>query len=186
MNVSNMTTKLITQFRALSLAAIALSISGCVGLPDGVKPVDNFQLDRYLGKWYEIARLDHKFERGLSRVTATYEENSDGSVRVINRGYSEKTGEWNQAEGKAKFVGDKNTGHLKVSFFGPFYGSYAVFELDADYQYAFIAGNSTKYLWLLSRTPTVDDAVYESFVEQAGKLGFNVDGLIRVDQSEVE
>ena len=185
MNVSHLTVQIRKRI-TLTLLPVLVVLSSCAGLPDGVTPVTNFQIDRYLGQWYEIARLDHKFERGLSRVTATYEENSNGTVRVLNKGYSEKTGEWQEAEGKAKFVGDSNTGHLKVSFFGPFYGSYAVFELDADYQYAFIAGNSTKYLWLLSRTPTVDDAVYESFVEQAGTLGFDVDGLIRVDQSEVE
>jgi len=157
-------------------------ISGCTGLPKNVEPVTGFDADRYLGTWYEIARLDHRFERGLSNVTATYSTRKDGGLVVKNRGYSEKKGEWKEALGKAYFVGDKTTGHLKVSFFGPFYGSYAVFELDKDnYQHAFVSGNTTKYLWLLSRTPQVSDELLEAFKTRANSLGFDDTKLIMVN-----
>lgn len=157
-------------------------LSACTGIPEGVKPVDNFELQRYLGKWYEIARLDHSFERGLSRVTAEYSLLEDGGVRVINRGYAAKNGEWEQAEGKAYFVGSPTVGHLKVSFFGPFYGSYVIFELDKDYDYAMVSGPSRSYLWLLSRKPVVDEALKQRFIQRASMLGFAVDQLIWVDQ----
>ena len=158
-------------------------LSACTGLPKGVKPINDFELSRYLGKWYEIARLDHSFERGLDKVSAEYSLRDDGGVRVINWGYSEKKQEWKKAEGKAYFVGAENEGHLKVSFFGPFYGSYAIFELDKeDYQYAFIAGNNTSYLWLLAKTPTVNEKVLTRFINKSKQLGFNTDALILVNQ----
>jgi len=157
-------------------------ISGCTGLPKNVVPVTEFDADRYLGTWYEIARLDHRFERGLSNVTATYSTREDGGLVVENRGFSTRKGEWKNATGKAYFVGDKTTGHLKVSFFGPFYGSYAVFELDKDdYQHAFVSGNTTKYLWLLSRTPQVSDQLLENFKTRAENLGFDISKLIMVN-----
>jgi len=161
----------------------SLMLTACVGTPERVQPVEGFELDRYLGKWYEIARLDHPFERGLSRITAEYSLRDDGGVRVVNRGFSKKTGEWDEAEGRAYFVERETLGHLKVSFFGPFYGSYIVFELDKDdYQYAFISGPKTSYLWLLARTPTVPDTVLQHFIERASALGFDTDGLIFVEQ----
>lgn len=156
--------------------------SGCTGIPQGVKPVQDFELERYLGQWYEIARLDHSFERGLSQVTAQYSMEPDGSVRVINRGYDAQEG-WKSAEGKAKFVGPQDEGHLKVSFFGPFYGSYIVFELDPDYQFAFVSGNTTSYLWLLSRTPVISESLRGAFIARAAELGFDVDQLIFVEQA---
>ncbi|MFV8440260.1 lipocalin family protein, partial [Vibrio owensii] len=149
-----------------------------------VEPVNNFELQPYLGKRYEIARLDHSFERGLSNVTAEYELREDGGVTVINRGYSEEDKEWTQADGKAYFVDGENTGHLKVSFFGPFYSSYIVFELDENYDYAFISGFNHDYLWLLSRTPTVDKATVEHFKQVAKEKGFALDELILVDQTK--
>ncbi len=169
--------------RLLILPALLLGLmlSGCQSMPEGVEPVDNFDLDRYLGKWYEIARLDHRFERGLSEVTAEYSLRPDGQVKVLNSGYSASAGERKQAEGRAKFAGERDQGYLKVSFFGPFFGSYVVFELDPDYRYAFIAGNTTDYLWLLAREPVVDAAVRERFIQRAGELGFNVDELIWVE-----
>lgn len=164
------------------LLAALLCLGACTGLPENVQPVQNFDLDRYYGKWYEIARLDHRFERGLEQVSAQYSAGEDGSVRVLNRGYSAEDG-WQSAEGKALFVGPSNEGYLKVSFFGPFYGSYVIFELDQEnYQYAFVAGNSTSYLWLLARTPTVSAELQERFVQRASALGFPVDELIFVDQ----
>jgi apolipoprotein D and lipocalin family protein len=152
-----------------------------MGMPNGVKPVKNFELDRYLGTWYEIARLDHSFERGLSNVTAQYSLRDGGGVQVINRGYSAEKGEWEEAEGKAFFVGEEVQGYLKVSFFGPFYGSYVVFELDREnYDYAFVSGPDLSYLWLLARTPEISDETMQAFEEQARSLGFNLDGMILV------
>ena len=114
------------------LILLILFASGCTTVPDGIQPVHSFELDRYLGKWYEIARLDHSFERGLSKVTAEYSLRQDGGVRVINSGFSAADQEWREAEGKAYFVATEDQGHLKVSFFGPFYGSYVIFELDRE------------------------------------------------------
>ncbi|MGF1687823.1 lipocalin family protein [Photobacterium japonica] len=162
-----------------------LWLTGCTGMPDTVTPVSNFELNRYLGKWYEIARLDHSFERGLTQVTAEYSLRDDGGVRVINRGFSAEENAWQQAEGKAYFVNGADEGYLKVSFFGPFYGAYVVFELDHEgYQYAFVSGPSTEYLWLLARTPTVDPTVMEKFVSMAKARGFDTDALIVVKQGE--
>jgi apolipoprotein D and lipocalin family protein len=171
----------------LQLMLLPVLLSACVGMPEGVKPVNNFELDRYLGKWYEIARLDHSFERGMQQVTAEYSLREDGGVRVLNRGYLEKKDQWKESEGKAYFVEDAKTGYLKVSFFGPFYGSYIVFGLEqADYSYTFVSGPDTSYLWLLSREPEVDDEVMEQFREQATTLGFNLDELILVEHSSVD
>ena len=158
---------------------ILCSLPGCSSAPAGITPVSGFELQRYLGTWHEIARLDHSFERGLEQVTAEYSLRQDGGVRVINRGYSPTNGEWKEAEGRAYFVDDPDTGHLKVSFFGPFYGAYVIFELDkTDYQYAFVAGPNTSYLWLLSRSPDVDEALLQRFVARAKALGFDTAGLI--------
>lgn len=158
-----------------------LLLSGCLSVPDGVAPVQTFELDRYLGRWYEVARLDHSFERGLEAVTADYSLRDDGGIRVINSGRDIDSGEIQQAEGKAYFVQDSTIGHLKVSFFGPFYGYYVIFELDQiDYQFAFVAGNSTDYLWLLARTPEVSQDLISQFEESALELGFDIDKLIFV------
>ncbi|MGD2141378.1 MAG: lipocalin family protein [Burkholderiales bacterium] len=163
---------------------LLLGFAGCTGVPEGITPVQNFELNRYLGKWYEIARLDHSFERGLERVTAEYSLREDGGVRVINRGYSPEDNEWRDIEGKAYFVGAPSVGHLKVSFFGPFYSSYVVFDLDPEYTYAFVSGNSTSYLWLLSRTPKVSDQLLGRFTTWAGELGFDTEKLVYVSHEQ--
>jgi apolipoprotein D and lipocalin family protein len=168
--------------RAILISLLSALLGGCLGMPDGVEPVRGLDPDRYLGRWYEIARLDHSFERGLSRVTADYSLRDDSGVRVINRGYSAADDEWKEAEGRAYFVGERDEGYLKVSFFGPFYGSYVIFELDKeDYQYAFISGYTTSYLWLLARTPTISQTVRDRFVARAQALGFDTDELIFVE-----
>ena len=157
---------------------------GCVGMPAGVTPVQDFEVERYLGRWYEIARLDHSFERGLEQVSAEYVLEPDGSIKVINRGYSPEQNIWKEAVGRARFVNDVSEAHLKVSFFGPFYSSYVVFELDKDdYQYAFVSGYKTDYLWLLARTPDLDEALKEKFTARAEELGFAADKLIWVTQA---
>jgi apolipoprotein D and lipocalin family protein len=168
--------------RIIFTLIVSLFLAGCVRLPEGIQPVEDFELNRYLGTWYEIARLDHFFERGLDNVTAEYTLREDGGVKVINRGFSTSDKEWNEAEGKAFFVEETNKGFLEVSFFGPFYGSYVVFELDKEnYQHAFVAGPNKSYLWLLSRTPNVSKALRERFVTRAKALGFKTDELIFVE-----
>lgn len=159
-------------------------LSACTGVPQGIEPVTGFDKDRYLGTWYEIARLDHSFEEGLSRVSAEYSLSEDGSIQVINRGYSAEDGEWQEAEGRAVFVEDENTGHLKVSFFGPFYASYVIFDLDKDdYSRVYVTGYNRDYLWFLSRTREVSEQAMEHFRARVKAEGFDPQELIVVDQS---
>lgn len=171
--------------RGLAIGLILMvAIAGCTSVPDGVKPVENFEVERYLGSWYEIARFDHSFERGLSKITANYTKREDGGIRVLNRGYNEEEGEWSEAEGKAYFVEDAQTGHLKVSFFGPFYASYVVASLDKeDYSYSLVTGPDRTYLWILSRTPTLPQVVLDQLIARAKSLGFDTSKLIWVDHS---
>jgi len=164
---------------------LAFGLAGCLGVPKGAEPVQGFEIDRYLGTWYEIARLDHSFERGLSNVTAQYSLLDNGGVRVINRGYENAKGKWDEADGKAYFVDDPTVGMLKVSFFGPFYGAYNVIALDQkDYRWSLVAGPDTDYLWILSRSPQLDEDVYDELVAIAASLGFDTGALIVVDQSK--
>ena len=170
----------------LAVIALLFVMTGCTGVPKGIEPVTGFDQQRYLGTWYEIARLDHSFEEGLSQVTAEYSLNNDGSIKVVNRGYNAEAGEWKEAEGRAVFVGDSNVGHLKVSFFGPFYASYVVFELDDQYTTAYITGYDRDYLWLMSRTPEVSDEVLDAFKERAEAEGFELEELIMVEQASTQ
>ncbi|MEO1245173.1 MAG: lipocalin family protein [Pseudomonadota bacterium] len=164
------------------LLAASLLLTACTGIPKGIEAVDDFELEPYLGTWYEIARLDHRFERGLSNVTATYSLRDDGGVNVVNRGYRTDKGEWDSAEGKAYFVGDNNVGRLKVSFFGPFYGAYNIFELDREnYRYAVVAGPNRSYLWILARDPSLPDTVLDRLIGRAAELGFATEELILVE-----
>ena len=154
-------------------------LAACSGQPKGTTVVTDFELERYLGTWYEIARLDHRFERGLTDVTANYTLQEDGGVRVINTGFSTKTNEWDEAIGKAYFVDSPDVGKLKVSFFGPFYGGYNILELDSEgYEYALVAGPNRSYLWILARSPDISDGIVQSLVEKARSLEFPVDELI--------
>ena len=164
------------------LACITVLLSGCTGVPEGVEPVRGFELQRYLGTWYEIARLDHRFERGLERITATYELREDGGLKVMNSGYAVDGGERREAIGKAYFTAAPDVGQLKVSFFGPFYGGYNVIELDKEgYEYSMVAGPDRSYLWILSRSPDLDDAVLNRLIAKAAELGFPIGELIMVD-----
>jgi apolipoprotein D and lipocalin family protein len=167
------------------LVAGLIGLAGCTSLPEDIEPVTGFNSERYLGTWYEIARLDHSFERGLSNVRAEYNRNDDGSIEVINRGYNVEKGKWEEADGRAVFVEDESTGHLKVSFFGPFYASYVVFELDKEeYSYAYVTGYNRDYLWFLSRSPEVSEEEIEVFKDRARAEGFDLDELILVEQDK--
>ena len=164
------------------ITGLILFLTGCVIAPDHVKPVNNFKLEKYLGKWYEMARLDHSFERGLSSVMADYTLGEDGGVRVINRGYSEKYKKWKEAEGKAYFVKRTDQGFLKVSFFGPFYASYVVFDLDHEnYQYSLVSGPNKSYFWILSRSPEIKKDLRDALIAKAAASGFDVSKLIFVE-----
>lgn len=168
------------------LCILLTALPGCTGKPDGVTPVTPFALERYLGQWHEIARLDHRFERGLTDVTANYSLRDDGGVKVINRGFSAEDNAWEQAEGKAYFVGDSNTGALKVSFFGPFYGSYNVARLSDDYSMALVIGPSLDYAWLLSRSKTPAQTQCDAFMQTATDLGIKPESWIWLQQCGTE
>lgn len=168
---------------AILTLLITLSLTACSTMPpEGVRPVTSFDINRYLGQWYEIARLDHSFERGMSDVNATYALQDDGSVKVINRGYDTRRQAWKEAIGRALFIGDKDTGSLKVSFFGPFYGGYHVIALDQQhYRWSLVAGPDRDYLWILARDTTLAADVRQQLITQAQALGFATDKLIWVD-----
>jgi len=154
-------------------------LTSCTGIPEGVTAIDGFEVNRYLGTWYEIARLDHRFERGLENISATYSLRDDGGIDVLNKGWDIKAGEWTEAQGKAYFVEQPDQGRLKVSFFGPFYGGYNIIELDKkDYSYSMIAGPDRSYLWILSRTKQLPEATLKALIERAKTLGFATDQLI--------
>ncbi|WP_199671225.1 lipocalin family protein [Salinibius halmophilus] len=171
--------------RLMSFIAVvsAFWLSGCVSIPEGITPVSNFDKERYLGTWYEIARYDNRFERNLEAVTATYLEREDGGVRVLNRGWNTKKERWDDIEGKAYFVGDSDVGALKVSFFGPFYSAYNVFELDDGYEYALVTASDRDYFWLLTREPQPSEARVERLVAIAEANGFDREQMLFIDQS---
>jgi len=178
-----------TSFRStVFILLLALAQAGCsTAPPEGLHSVTPFDLDRYLGRWYEIARLDHSFERGMSDVNATYQLQEDGSVKVINRGYDTQRQTWKEAIGRALFVGDRQTASLKVSFFGPFYGGYHVIALDRqNYRWSLVAGPDRDYLWILARDKTLPAESREQLVSQARALGFATDKLIWVDQARID
>lgn len=170
-----------------ALAMAAHMLVACTSVPTGITPVSPFELERYLGTWYEIARLDHSFERGLSDVSAHYRLNPDGSVEVINRGYDAEDSAWREAVGRALFVGDSDTGSLKVSFFGPFYGGYHVAELDREaYRWALVVGPNRDYLWILARDKQLDDDVRDKLLTTARNAGFDTAALIWVEHARID
>lgn len=157
-------------------------MAGCANTspPPGVEAVTPFDLQRYQGRWYELARLDHSFERGMTDVSATYTPQADGSVRVVNRGFAAAPGQWREAVGRALFTGAPTTGSLKVSFFGPFYGGYHVAALDPDYRWALVLGPDTSYCWILARDKQLDAAQRDAIVARAQALGVDTHALIWV------
>jgi len=145
--------------------------------------VKELDVDRYLGKWYEIARFDHSFERGLVGVSATYSYREDGKIKVVNAGFKETLqGERSEATGKAKIPDQNVPAKLKVSFFWFFYGDYFVLDLDNDYQWAVVGSSTDKYLWILSRTPQMDDDLYAELLDGLTARGYDVSKLIKVEQ----
>jgi apolipoprotein D and lipocalin family protein len=167
-----------------SLILILLALCSCSTIPRGVVAVKPFNKEKYLGKWYEIARLDFKYERNLNNTTAEYSLNDNGSIKVDNRGFNFKKGKNEQAIGKAKFIGNENIAMLKVSFFGPFYAGYNVIALDEDYKYALVSGDRFKYLWILSRDTSIPVEIKNKYLKIAENLGYKTSNLIWVDQDK--
>jgi apolipoprotein D and lipocalin family protein len=163
-----------------SLILLSILTMSCGPGTSPAAPVTGFDADRYLGTWYEVARLPHSFERGLSDVTATYSRNNDGTIKVVNRGWNVAKQRWDDADGKARFTRTPDIGQLEVSFFGPFYGLYTVAELDPGYEWAMVVGPGTGYFWILSRTPDLDEAVVARLVAKAGELGIDTSKIERV------
>ena len=166
----------------ISLAVVGFVIfnSCSVGIPKGATAIKNFNSDKYLGQWYEIARFDYKFEKNMDNVTANYSLNSDGTIKVQNRGYNYVKKEWKESIGEGRFVNDKSEARLKVSFFKPIWAGYNVIDIDDDYQNALVVGNSTKYIWILSRNKEIPNSIRERFLAKAKKLGYNTGDLIWV------
>ena len=164
---------------AAVVAAATFLFAGCaVSVPASIQPVRNFDAAKYMGQWYEIARIDHRFQAGLTQAEARYALNDDGSVQVINRGFNAEKNIWKAIEGKAKFLGDPAIGALKVSFFGPFYGGYNIVDVDPAYQTALIVGEDTSYFWLLSRTPDMPKEQLQQWLRKAQEMGVDLNQVI--------
>ena len=169
------------------LAGLAALAACSTAPPEGISPVTPFDVSRYVGTWYEIARLDHSFERGMTDVSATYRALPDGAIEVVNRGFDPARDGWRDATGKALFTGDPTRGSLKVSFFGPFYGGYHIVALDQQgYRWAMVSGPDRGYLWILARDRSLPPGVREQLTLQARSLGFDVDKLIWVTQERTD
>lgn len=153
-----------------------------IGVPPGVQPLVPFDLARYLGRWYEVARIDHAYERGLTDASADYSLRPDGRLQVVNRGFDPRAGRWRIARAVASPVGERDVAHLEVSFFWPVRASYIVFALEAEGQHALVSGPSHDYLWLLSRTPQIKATSRAALLDRAREAGFDVGRLLWVDQ----
>lgn len=171
--------------RLAGIAGCVVLLAGCTGVPRDITPVTGFDAQRYAGTWYEIARLDHRFERGLTNVSATYTLRDDGRVGVVNRGYDTEDCEWQSVDGSAKFRGDPRTASLAVTFQWPFAGGYHVFALDeTDYRWAIVSGPTREYLWILAREPRLAPELQTDLVARARAAGFAVERLIMVEHGE--
>lgn len=159
-----------------------LFITGCRSTSK-LEVVSDFEIDRYLGVWYEAARYPHRFEKGLTSVTAEYTRNPDGTVKVVNRGFDAEKNDWSQANAVAKFKGSSEEGWLKVSFFKPFYASYKIIHLNETYTEAIVTGPSYGYLWILVRDPHLPESELEELIDKAREFGFESEKLIIVDQT---
>lgn len=165
---------------SLGVLGLFLFSSCSVSIPEGVTAVQNFKSDQYLGKWYEIARFDSRFEKNLDNVTAEYTKKDETSLNVKNRGHDYVKDKWKESVGEARFVNSKDEGRLKVSFFKPIWAGYNVIAVDEDYKYALVAGNDLDYLWIMSREKTIPDSYKKKYLEKAKSLGFDTSKLIWV------
>ena len=164
---------------ALVASVVTVLAAGCaVSVPANIQPVQNFDAAKYMGQWYEIARIDQRFQKGLTKASAQYSLNADGTVKVVNKGYNAEKKEWKEVEGKAKFIGAPTVGALKVSFFGPFYGGYNVVYLDPAYQTSLVIGENTDYFWLLSRKPDLPKDQVQALLQKAQSLGVDLNKVM--------
>jgi len=170
-----------TLLRYTVMGLIGILFGSCSTIPEGAVAVKPFNKEKYLGKWYEIARFDFKFERNMNNTTAQYSINDNGTIKVVNRGYNYEKKEWKEANGIAKYVGDDDVAMLKVSFFRPFYSGYNVIAIDNDYRFALVCGKNLSYLWILSRETTIPEDIKQNYITIAKKLGFNTSDLIWVE-----
>lgn len=171
----------------LSISIISTAMLGmfsCATIPKNASAVKSFNKEKYLGKWYEIARFDFTFEKNLNNTTAEYSLNENGTIKVDNKGYDTVKKKWKQSIGKAKFVKNENTAMLKVSFFGPFYGGYNVLAIDDEYKYALIAGSSLKYLWILSRETTIPEDIKKKYLQVAENVGYDTSELLWIEHDK--
>ena len=166
--------------RSSLVLCLLVLLSACTMQPPGLQTVETLDTQRYMGKWFEIARLDHRFERGLEKVSAEYALREDGAIAVTNRGFNTAEGEWEEADGVARFREGVPNGRIKVTFFWPFYGGYNIVELDPEYRYVLIIGPDTSYGWILAREPVLETAVYERLMARAKALGVAESGWIKV------
>lgn len=166
---------------ALVAAAAYIAYDACYTIPPKATAVQPFDLEKYLGKWYEIARIDFLFERNLSHTSAHYSLNDDGTVKVVNRGFNYKSGKNVESVGKAKFVGDPTEAKLKVSFFGPFYSGYNVIAIDDNYNNALVCGKNLDYLWILSRRKSISEKKKSEFLAIAEEIGYDTSRLVWVN-----
>lgn len=166
---------------SVGILGLILFKSCSVGISKNANAIQNFDSEKYLGKWYEIARFDYRFEKNMNQVTATYSKNADGTIKVENKGYDYVKKEWKQSTGEAKFVNSEDKARLKVSFFKPFWSGYNVIDL-VDYEYALVAGKNLDYLWILSREKTIPETIKTRFLEKAKEIGYDTSQLIWVEQ----
>lgn len=164
--------------KIFTLSVLLCQLVGCTKPTVDNSVVANFDLNRFLGNWYEIARFDHKFERGMEHTNALYTLREDGKINIVNTGM--RNGKYSQAKGVAKLT--EESALLRVSFWRPFYSDYRVMLVDDDYQYALIGSGSDNYLWILSRVPKISDDVRELILSEAQRRGYDTDKLIWVNQ----
>ncbi len=157
---------------------IFLGLAFIFGWSDELKTVAHVDLERYLGKWYEIARYDHSFERGCSEVEAIYTKRDDGMIGVLNRCFIKDNNKTKEAHGRAKVVDEETNSKLKVTFFWPFYGNYWIIELAEDYRFVVVSEPKKEYFWILSRTPVMEQADLDGILERTTALGFDARKLI--------
>lgn len=166
---------------ALLVVSFGYLMFGKLGLPDGLTAVTPFDLRRLEGDWYEIARLDHGFEKGLSHVTHHYKVAEDGTFTLENTSFDDRKGRVTSSSGKGTLIDDSNSGRLKVSYFGPFYGSFNIIALDDDYQWMMATGPSRHYFWIFSRTKSLDDRIMQELIKKAVAAGFKLEKMVYVD-----
>lgn len=171
-------------FTIIAGGLAALLLNSCSSIPKNATPVENFDVARYLGSWYEIARFDFRFEKDLNNTMAQYSLDDKGNVVVLNSGYNYVKQKWTSAVGTAKFRGDESVAALKVSFFGPFYAGYNVIALDEEYKYALVVGKNLEYLWILSREKSIPKDIKEDYLRIADKLGYDMSKLIWVNHDK--